>query len=53
MAKFPGKVGGEAGVSVGDNLVGGTIVWENMLNIEVSDIGCGGHFSAGNEDSGF
>ena len=44
---------GEAGISVSDNFTGGTIVWENMLNIKVSNGGGSGCFVAGNENSGF
>ena len=53
MAKFLGEVGSEAGVLISDDFAGGAIVWENMLDIEISDIGCGSCFMAGNEDGGF
>ena len=46
-------MGSKAGISISDEFAGGTIVWENMLDIEVSDIGCSGHLMAGNEDGGF
>jgi hypothetical protein len=52
VAKFSGEVGGKAGVSVSDKFAGGTIVWENVLDIEVGDVGCGSCFMAGNEDGG-
>ena len=44
---------GEAGIPVSDDLVGGTIVWKNMLDIEIGDGGGGGHFVAGNKNSSF
>ena len=44
---------GKAGISVGDDLAGGTIVWENMLDIEISNGGGSGHFVAGNKNSSF
>ena len=52
-AKFSGELGSEVGVSISDDFAGGTIVWENMLDIEVGDIECSGCFVAGNEDGGF
>ena len=53
MAKFLREVRGEAGILVSDDLAGGTIVWKDMLNIEISDGGGGGRFVAGNENSSF
>ena len=53
MAEFLGEVRSEAGISVGNDFTGSAVVWENMLDIEVSNIGCGSHFMAGNEDGGF
>ena len=44
---------GEAGISVGDDLVGSTIVWKDMLDIEVGNGGGGGCFVAGNKNSCF
>ena len=53
MAKFLGKVRGKAGIAVSNDFAGGTVVWEDMLNIEVSNGRGGGSFMAGNEDGGF
>ena len=44
---------GEAGILVSNHFAGGTIVWEDMLDIEVSNGGGGGRFMAGNEDGSF
>ena len=44
---------GKAGILVGDDLAGGTIVWKDMLDIEISNSGGGGHFVAGNKKSSF
>ena len=35
VAKFLWEVGGEAGISVSNNLAGGAIVWENMLDVKI------------------
>ena len=43
----------EVSILVGDDFVGSTIVWENMLDIEVGDVRCGSYFMAGNEDGSF
>ena len=43
----------EAGISVGNDFTGSAVVWKNMLDIEVGNIGCSSHFMAGNEDDGF
>ena len=53
MAEFLRKVRGEVGISVSDDLAGGTIVWKNMLDIEIGDGGGSGHFVAGNKNSSF
>ena len=51
-AKFLWEVRREAGISVCDDLAGGAIMWENMLNIEVGDGGGGGRFMARDKDGG-
>ena len=53
MAEFLREVRGEAGISVSDNLAGGAIVWENMLDIKIGNGGGGGCFVAGNENGSF
>ena len=52
-AEFLREVRGEAGISVSDNLAGGAIVWENMLDVKFGNGGGGGCFVAGNENSSF
>ena len=52
-AKFLWEVRSEAGISVSDNFVGSAVVWENMLDVELSNGGGGGRFMAGNENSSF
>ena len=49
--KFLWEVGCEAGISVCNNLAGGTVMWEDVLDIEVGDSGGGGRFVAGDENS--
>ena len=53
MAEFLRKVRSEAGVLVSNHFPRGTIVWKNVLDIEVGDGGCGGRFVTGDEDGGF
>ena len=53
MAEFLWEVRGEAGISVGNDFAGGTIVWKNMLDIEIGDGRGGGRFMAGNKNSSF
>ena len=52
-AKFLREVGGEAGISVRNNLSGSAVVWEDMLDVKVGNSGGGGCFVAGNENSCF
>ena len=49
--KFLWEVGCEAGISVGNNLAGSTVMREDMLDVEVSDGGGGGRFVTGDENS--
>ena len=44
---------GEAGISVSNDLVGGAVVWKNMLNVKIGDGGGSGRFVAGNKNSSF
>ena len=46
-------MGSEASVMIGDDLVGGAIVGEDMLDVEVGNIGSGDCFMAGNEKGSF
>ena len=50
VTEFLWEVGGEAGISVSNNLAGGAIVWENMLDVKIGNGGGGGCFVAGNEN---
>ena len=53
VAKFLWEMRSEAGISVSNNFVGGAIVWENMLDVELSNGGGSGRLVAGNENSSF
>ena len=52
-AKFLREMGGEAGISVHDDLAGSAVVREDVLDIKVSNSGGGGRFVAGNENGRF
>ena len=41
------------GISVRDDLAGGTVVWKDVLDIKIGDSGGGSRFVARDEDRGF
>ena len=51
--KFLQEMGCEAGVSVCDDLAGSAVVWEDVLDIKVSDGGGRGRFVTGDKNSSF
>ena len=53
VTKFLWEVGCEAGISVCNDLAGGTVVREDVLGVEVSDGGGGGCFVTGDENGSF
>ena len=53
VTKFLREMGREAGVSVCDDLAGSAVVWEDVLDIKVSDGGGGGRFVTGDKNSSF
>ena len=52
-AKFLWEVGREPGIAVRDDFARSTVVWKNMLDIEIGNSGGGSRFVARNENGSF
>ena len=52
-AKFLREAGRKTGISVRDDFAGGTVVWKDMLDVEIGNSGGGSRFVAGDENGSF